>query len=226
MKIVSIIEARMTSSRLPGKVLKEIMGRPALELLIERLKAVKEIDEIIVATTINKTDDVIEAFCRRLKVVCFRGSENDVLGRVLEAGRFVKADLIVEITGDCPLADPEIIREGIKIFLEGQYDYVSNGLLGRTFPDGLDVQVFPLKILQEISTLTNEAIDREHVTHYIYNHPERYKLKNYEADQELCWPELAITLDTPEDLILITKIFESLYPKNPLFSAYDIVGLF
>jgi len=223
MKIISTIEARMTSSRLPGKVLKEILGKPALELLIERLKAVKEIEEIVVATTVNKTDDIIEALCRRLKVRCFRGSENDVLSRVLQAAQSVKADIIVEITGDCPLADPDLIRTCLKTFLEGDYDYLSNGSLKRTFPDGLDVQVFPVKVLQEVSTLTHDPSDREHVSHYIYTHPERYKLKNYEADKELHWPELAITLDTPEDLILITRIFEALYPKDRLFSAYDIV---
>ena len=223
MKIISTIEARMTSSRLPGKVVKEIMGRPALELLIERLRSVKEIQEIVVATTINKTDDVIEELCRRLKVKCFRGSENDVLGRVCGAVQSVSGDIIIEITGDCPLVDPDIIRTCLKLYLEGQCDYLSNGSLKRTFPDGLDVQVFSAKALEEINRLSSDPVDREHVTHYFYTHPEQFRLKNYEANDELCWPELAITLDTPEDLRLITAIFEALYPSNRLFSAYDIV---
>jgi len=223
MKIVAIIEARMTSSRLPGKVLKEIIGKPAIELLIERLRSVKEIHEIMVATTVNTTDDVIEALCRRLYVVCFRGSENDVLGRVLQAAQSIEANIIVEITGDCPLADPDIIRRGINMYLKGNYDYVGNGCFVRTFPDGMDVQIFSVKLLEGVNILAQETVDREHVTHYIYTHPECYKIGHYEADGELHWPELAITLDTPEDLVLISKIFEELYPRNSLFTAYDIV---
>ena len=222
-KVISTIEARMTSTRLPGKVLKKIMGRPALELLIERLRAVKEIEEIVVATTVNKTDDVIADLCRRINVKCFRGSEQDVLGRVLAAAKSVDGDILIEITGDCPLIDPDVIRACLKVFREGKYDYVSTGCRKRTFPDGLDVQVFPVKVLEEVSQLTQDPSDREHVSYYIYSHPERYRLKNYEATGELYWPELAITLDTPQDLILITKIFEALYPQNPLFSAQDIV---
>lgn len=223
MKIVATVEARMASTRLPGKVMKNILGKPVLELLVERLKMVELISDIVIATTINKSDDIIEGFCKKIDVKCFRGSEEDVLKRVLGAAKSVDADLIVEITGDCPLIDPDIVRECIKLFLKGDYDYVSNGCLEKTFPDGLAVQVFPVKVLEEVNELTKDPVDHEHVSLYVYKHSEKYKLKNYKAKGELCWPELAITLDTPEDYKLIKKIYEELYPMNNRFTAYDVV---
>ena len=223
MKIVATIEARMSSSRLPGKVMKSILGKPALALLIERLKRAKLLDDLVVATTINKKDQVIEDLSKKIKIKCFRGSEEDVLGRVLKAAKSVNADLIVEITGDCPLIDPEIVQECIKFFLDGNYDYVSNGGPKKTFPNGLSVQVFPTKILEEVDSLTDDPLDREHVSLYIYNHPEKYKLGYYKARGELHWPELTITFDTTQDYQLIKTIFEALYPKNPRFTALDVV---
>lgn len=221
-KIVATIEARMTSTRLPGKVLKPILDRPVLEFLIERLQQVDYLDDIIVATTINDTDQPIIDLCNRLNVKYFRGSEEDVLKRVLEAAKSVSADIIVEITGDCPFVDPVIVNECIETFHEGEYDYLSNAI-STTFPNGLAVQVFPVHVLEQVNSLTSDQIDHEHVSIYIYEHPERYRLKNVEAKGELFWPELAITLDTPEDYELIRIIFEELYPRNPTFSAIDIV---
>ena len=223
-KIVATIEARMTSTRLPGKVLKPILGKPVLELLIERLQLVKNIDEIIVATTINDTDDPIIDLCDQINVKYFRGSEEDVLKRVLDAAKSASADLITEITGDCPLIDPFIVDKCIEVFLEGDYDYVSN-TIERSYPDGLDVQVFPVSVLEEVNSLTKDPVDHEHVSLYIYEHPERYRLKNIKANDEMFWPELGITLDTPEDYKLITRIFEELYPINSHFSATDVVNL-
>jgi len=222
MKIVAIIEARMGSTRLPGKVMKPILGKPVLEFLIERLKNVKLLDEIIVATTTNKEDKAIEDLTKKLKVKCFRGSEKDCLGRVLKAAKSIKADLIVETLGDCPLTDPKIIEKCIKTFLSGKYDYLNNALI-HTFPNGLDVQVYPTKLLEEVDLLTDDPLDREHVTYYIYTHPEKYKIKILKATGELNWPKLAITLDTLEDYKLIKIIFENLYTKNKKFSALDIV---
>ena len=222
MKIAAIIEARMGATRFPGKIIKPILGKPVLELLVERLKKVKLLDEIVIATTLNKSDNVLEKLSKKINVRCFRGSEKDVLARVLEAAKFVKADIIVETLGDCPLTDPRIIEKCIKTFLKGNYDYLANALKP-SFPNGLDVQVYPTKILEEVASLTNDPLDREHVTLYIYSHPEKYKIKNLWATGELFWPELAITLDTPQDYQLIKIIFEALYPKNPDFTAYDVV---
>lgn len=224
MKIVATIEARMTSTRLPGKVLKLIVGRPVLELLIERLQRAEHLDEIIVATTTNETDEPIINLCKRLNVKYFRGSEEDVLKRVLDAAKSVSADLIVEITGDCPFIDPNIVDECIQVFLKGEYDYVSN-TIKRSFPIGFDVQVFPVSVLEEVNTLTSNPVDHEHVSIYIYEHPERYQLKNMEADGDMFWPDLGVTLDTQEDYELICSIFEELYPQNVTFSALDIIKL-
>ncbi|HMB45891.1 MAG TPA: glycosyltransferase family protein [Candidatus Methanoperedens sp.] len=223
-KIVATIEARMTSTRLPGKVLKPILGKPMLELLIERLQSAKNINEIVVATTINDTDNPIIDLCNQLNVKYFRGNEEDVLKRVLDAAKSVSADLIVEITGDCPLIDPTIVDECIQLFLDGEYDYVSNSI-EPSFPDGLDVKIFSVSVLEEVNNLTDDPVDHEHVSIYIYEHPERYCLKNLKANNEMFWPELGITLDTQEDYELINIIFEELYPVNPNFSALDIVNL-
>lgn len=222
-KIIAIIEARMTSTRLPGKVMRKICGKSVLELLVERLKRSKLIQEIVIATTLNKSEDIIVHLCRRLKIRCYRGSENDVLKRVLEAALTNKADIIVEITGDCPLVEPTVVDECIRKFLTGKYNYVSTGCLETTFPNGLSVQVFPTKVLAEVNALTNNPIDHEHVSLYIYKHPERYRLGNVKARGDLYWPELAITLDTPADFKLIKIIFEKLYPDNNEFTAYDVI---
>jgi len=222
--IVATIEARMTSTRLPGKVMKPVIGRPVLELLIERLKKSRYIDEIVVATTINNTDQPIIDLCSLLGIKYYRGSEDDVLKRVLDAAKSVSGDIIVEITGDCPFVDPGIVDECIKTYLNGNYNYVSN-VITRSYPRGLDVQVFPVSVLEEVNELTNNPIDHEHVSLYIYEHPERYRLKNITAPDELFWPDLGITLDTPEDYELICGIYEELYPLDPDFKAADIVDL-
>jgi spore coat polysaccharide biosynthesis protein SpsF len=222
MKIVAIIEARMGSTRLAGKHLKKILGRPVLELLVERVKKTPSINKIVLATTTQKRDDILEKLAKKINIKCFRGSEDDVLGRVLAAAQSTQADLIVETLGDCPLTDPELIEQCIQVFLQNNYDYVSNSLK-RTFANGFDVQVYPTKILAEVDGLTDDPIDREHVTTYIYQHPKKYKIKNISAKGDLHWPELVITLDTPKNLQLIKVIFENLYPKNSSFSALDIV---
>lgn len=223
MKIAAIIEARMSATRLPGKVMMTILGKPVLELIIERIKKVNLINEIVVATTLVREDNVIEVLCKKLRVQCFRGSNEDVLGRVLLAAKSIKADIIVEILADSPFVDAKIINKGLKLFFTGKYDYVANGCLKKTYPDGLGIQIYSIKTLEKVNRLTNNPIDREHVTYYIYKHPKRYRLGDFEATRELNWPELAITLDTKSDYRLIKIIFENLYPKNAAFSALDVV---
>ena len=223
-KIVATIEARMTSSRLPGKVLMPIGGKPALEHLIGRLKRSKYLDEIVVATTINEADQPIVDLAVRLGVSYFRGSEADVLSRVVEAAQSVRADLIVEITGDCPFADHRLVDRGVEEFFEHNVDYASN-TINPTFPNGFDVQVFPTKVLAEVAELTQDPIDRVHVSCYIYNHPERYKLYNWVADKDCYGPELRVTLDEQADYQLLMAIYDELYPQNNDFSAADVVTL-
>jgi len=223
-KIVASIEARMTSSRLPGKVLMQaIDGMSMLEFMVQRVKKSQLIDQIIVATTVNDTDDPIFNMCKKLSINCYRGSEDDVLLRVLNAHKSVNSQIVVELTGDCPLIDPKIIDKVIDVYLNNNFDYVSNSHI-RSFPDGLDVAVFSFDVLKEISIKTKKPFDRENVTTYIYRSGE-YSLKAIIADKELFWPELRITLDDKGDYYLIKKIIEYFYPNKKFdFFAKDIVN--
>ena len=169
-RIVATIEARMTSTRLPGKVLLKIGGKPALEYMIKRIEQSKLIDEIVVATTTKDSDLPIIDLCARVGCKHFRGSEQDVLLRVLDAAKSVGADIIVELTGDCPFIDPEIIDKLIELYFSRDYDYASN-VVERSFPDGFDTQVFSVKSLERVSEMTDDPIDRVHVSCYFYKNP-------------------------------------------------------
>lgn len=221
-KIVATIEARMTSSRLPGKVLMDLVGKPVLQHIIERLEKSAVLDEIVVATTVNDTDQPIVDLCKSIGCKYYRGSEEDVLLRVLEAAKSVEADLIVEITGDCPVIDRRHVDYLVDMFKNGEYDYVSN-IIERSFPRGFDTQVFPVRILEKVNQLTKEPSDHEHVSLYIYNNPDKFRLKNWKAKGKMNNPELEITLDTLVDYELIKEIYENLYFENNDFSAEDVV---
>lgn len=223
-KICATIEARMTSSRLPGKVLMEFCGKSDLEHIIERLRRSKYIDEIVVATTVNCQDDAIVELCEKINCKYYRGSEEDVLLRVLESAKSVEADYIVEITGDCPVIDWRHVDKLTEMFFSGEYDYASN-TIERSFPRGFDTQIFPVTILEEVNNITRNPVDHEHVSIYIYTHPENYKLLNWKADQTMNHPEIEITLDTKEDYKLIKSIYERLYPSNIDFSSEEVVEL-
>ncbi len=223
-KIVATIEARFASSRLPGKTLIVICGKPTLELIIERIKRSKFIDEIVVATTVNPDCDAIEELANRLGVGCFRGSEEDVLDRVLQAAKAYNADIIVELTGDETLIDPVIVDQLIDYHLKNDFDYVSN-VLNRRYPRGLDTQVFAVSVLDEVSRLTNEPADRENVSLYIYEHPERYKLGSIEAPEKFNHPDWRWTLDTKEDLEFLKAVYEALYSVKKDFDSYDVFEL-
>ena len=181
MKTVVIVQARMTSTRLPGKVLKEVMGKSLLEYQIERLQRAKLADGIVIATTSNDTDQPIVELCERLDVACFRGSEHDVLARYHDAATLHQANTVVRVTSDCPLIDPAVIDQLICFYLEHveEYDYVTN-CLKRTYPRGMDVEVFSFRVLHEAFMEAVEQEEREHVTPFIYHHPERYRLANIE----------------------------------------------
>jgi spore coat polysaccharide biosynthesis protein SpsF len=224
MKIVATIEARMTSSRLPGKVLLPVLGKPMLHYLIQRLRAVASIDAIVIATTINATDNVLAEFAAQEQVLVYRGSEDDVMGRVIGAGESAGADVIVEITGDCPIIDPDIVEQTIQMFLHHDAAYVSNGHV-RSYPDGMDTQVFLLETLKRSAAMTNDPLDREHVTLHIRNHPDLFPRVNLIAPPSLHWPELGLTLDEPADYRLLTQIIETLAPRNPMFGCQDAIQL-
>ena len=223
-KVVGTVQARMSSSRLPGKVLMPLAGEPALKRLVDRMRKSKYLDEVIVATTVNEADDKIVDFCTSNNIKVHRGSENDVLKRILNAGKNAKADIMVAITGDCPLIDFRHINQVVEKLIEDSCDYVSNAI-ERSFPDGFDAQAFYVKILDEVDKLTNDPIDRIHGTYYIYTHPNRFKIKNIKAEGKMHWPDLGVTLDEMKDYNLINIIFERLLSIDEYFSAEDVVDL-
>jgi spore coat polysaccharide biosynthesis protein SpsF len=223
MKIVATIEARMTSTRLPGKVILPLAGKPVLERLVERVKRSKYVNEIVVATTINETDEPIIALCEHLHINYYRGSEDDVLQRVLNAAKVNKADIICELMGDSPFIDPILIDNVITSHLSGNYDYTSNFLNINTFPLGFAVQVFSLNVLERVASLTNDPIDHVHVSCFIYQNPQIFKLNGVVANAETFAPDIRLAIDTESDYELISKVFNELYKKNPEFSAKDIV---
>lgn len=223
-KVVATVEARLTSSRLPGKVLLPAAGEPMLMHLVRRLKAVPSIDEIVIATTINRADDPILDFAQNADVLCFRGSEDDVLARVIGAGELVQAEVLVEITGDCPVIDPDIVEQTIRMFFAHNAQYVSNGCI-RSYPDGMDTQVMRFSALKMSAAMTEDPIDREHVSRFIYRHPDMFSQVHLVAPPSLHWPELGLTLDEERDYLLIKMIIEELMPANPLFGCGDILAL-
>ncbi len=223
-RIVATIEARMTSSRFPGKVLMEACGKPMLQHMIERLQRVPSLDGIVVATTGNDADVPIVNLAQRMGVGFFQGSEYDVLLRVLHSAWAYDIDVIVEMTGDCPLIDPVVVEDCIRGYQVSGVDYVSN-VLERTYPRGMDTQVFATEVLADVADRTVDPEDHEHVSIFIYSHPEIYSLKNMPGPPELTNPGLGLTLDTPEDLELIRRIFETLYPDNPNFTLADILAV-
>ena len=224
-KIVATIEARMTSSRLPGKVLLEAAGISMLEHLVHRLRAVKSIDQIVLATTVNNEDLPLIKLAKNLNISYFCGSEEDVMQRVIGAAKSVNADVIVEITGDCPIIDPEIVEQTIRMFKAHKVDYVSNALM-RSYPDGMDTQVFRLDTLKRSAAMTNDPLDREHVTLHIRKNPKLFTHVHLIAPPEIHWPELGLTLDELSDYKLLKKIIEYFAQiDNPLFSCIDVVRL-
>lgn len=222
MRTIATIEARMRSSRLPGKVLAEAEGRPMLELMVERLRRVPELDGIVIATTVNADDDAVEALARRLGIGCWRGSEDDVLQRVLDAARNHAAEIIVELTGDCPLIDPAIVSRVIAAHRDSGADYASN-VLERSWPIGMDTQVFATDILADVAARTDDPVDREHVSLFIYRHPELYRLHGVAAPPSERRPELRLTLDTAEDLAVVRALFAALRAQDAAFPVARMI---
>lgn len=223
LKTVASIEARMTSSRLPGKVLLPAFDNISmLEFMVKRVQKCKKIDDIIIATTINSTDDPIVELCKKMNINYYRGSEDDVLQRVLEAHQTLSTDVIVELTGDCPLIDPCLTDHIIDVYNSGHYDYVSNAHI-RSYPDGFDVQVFPLTVLKEVAAKTQDKYDRENVSSYIYRSG-HYILKEVIARPNEYWPELRVTLDDTGDYLLIKNIIAYLLnKKGEDFDVADVI---
>lgn len=208
MKTVAAIQVRLNSTRLPGKVMMEVLGKPLLGHLLMRLRQSKYLDEIVVSTSESPIDDPIVSFCARNNTPCFRGSEEDVLGRMLGCLTSRKANIGVVVYGDCPLIDPSIVDTMISEFCaDDSLDFLGNDLK-TTYPPGMDVEVFRLEALLDSARRTDNPETREHGTLYIRLNPEIYRIRNIEAPECFRRPDLLLGLDTPEDLEVITAIFE------------------
>ena len=206
----------MGSTRLPGKVLKDIAGRPMLFYQMERLRRVKRAERIVVATTDQPADDAVERFCQKEKIACVRGSEHDVLARYHLAIERFPADVVVRITADCPLIDPAIVDEAIAAY---EPDYVSN-MLETTYPYGMAVEVFSAQALREAHREAKDPAEREHVTPFIYRHPERYRLRSLTMAPNLSHHRW--TVDTPEDFELVSRLLKTLKPH---FTLQDVLAV-
>jgi spore coat polysaccharide biosynthesis protein SpsF len=220
------IEARMTSSRLPGKVLMKAGGKPLLQILLERLKTCKSLNQIIVATTINAQDNPIVELCEKLEVPYLRGSEDNVLERVVRAHQKIDTDIIVEITGDCPLMDPALVDNAVEIFKKSypEHKYVSNTGVNPTVPNGFDIQIFKLKDLEDVLQVPSFA-EREHVSCRFYDpkYSKKYNPLSITGPEGSRRPELFATLDYKEDFELIKKCYEDLSQKKD-FGILDVIN--
>ncbi len=222
MSINVILQARFSSSRLPGKVLKKIVNKPMLALQIERIKEAKLIDKIIVATSVNKDDDAIEELCRKLSISCYRGSLDDVLDRYWQTSKQFPSRHIVRLTGDCPLIEPCIIDQVITLHLAQKADYTSN-CFTPCLPDGLDVEILTKAALGKSWQQAEKPSEREHVTQYILNNEELFNFANYQHTPDLSMHRW--TVDEPEDFELIDKIYQHFYPNTSHFTMEDILDL-
>ncbi len=224
MKVSAIIQARMSSTRLPDKVLANIEGKPMLWHVINRLKRTELINEVIVATTTNRKDEPIIELAKETGVESFSGSEEDVLDRYYQAAKKYKVDVIVRITADCPLIDSQIADKVIKYYLnnKNKFDYVSN-ILVRTYPRGLDTEVFSFNALEKSWYKTKKLYEREHVTPYICEHPETFRLANVENSKDLSY--MRWTVDEEKDLEFVREVHKRLYKKGVVFLMQDVLNL-
>lgn len=222
-KIVAIIQARMGSERLPGKILKPILGEPLLARMIERVKRAKKLDAVVVATTDKPEDDVTAQLAQECGIGIFRGDEHDVLDRFYKAAKEAQADIVMRLTGDCPLMDPAVIDAVIAHFQEVQnaIDYCGTP---SNYPEGLDTEIFNFSTLEEAAREATLSSEREHVTLYIKNHPERFKKETWREGKNdnstMHW-----SVDTQADFDFVTKIYEQLYPVNQSFNKDDVLAL-
>lgn len=226
-RVVASIEARMSSSRLPGKVLADIGGTPALGRLLSRLRRCRSLDGIVLATSLDPDDDALADWARREGLACHRGSLDDVLARVVGAHDALGTDIVVEITGDCPLLDPEVVDLGVRTFLANREsaDVVSN-TAKPSWPMGVDVQVFGLELLREVERTVADPAVREHVSLHFYEHPERYRIFHLQAPARERAPEQRFQLDYPEDLAFIRAVYARLEPPfGPFFGTAEVLDL-
>lgn len=222
-KVVAIVQARIGSTRLSGKVLAEIVGYPMLWHVVNRVRMAHSVDQVIVATTTEPVDDVVAQFCAESGIECFRGSENNVLDRFYRAAKSYEADVVVRITADCPLIDPQVVDKVVSTYLKGEADYVTN-TLRYTYPDGLDTEVFSCAALEVAWREARLPTEREHVTPYI-RRSGRFRVQNVENEVDLSARNLRWTVDEAADLEFVRTVFERLGQKGRPFGLSEILQL-
>lgn len=206
MKVSAIIQARCGSTRLPNKVFADIDGKPLIWHVVNRLKACKRIDEIVIATTTNSADDTIENWCEAEGVSCFRGDEFDVLNRYYEAAKAFPSDIVVRITADDPFKEPAVIDEVIEKLITGGYDLVTNNF-PPSFPEGLDCEAFTADVLRKMEQESSDSFEREHVTQYVYRNPSMFKIGNIECEKQMS--KYRWTIDDQLDLDMVRAIYQN-----------------
>ena len=216
-----IIEARLTSSRLPKKHLLEVLNKPILSYLIDRLKIIQPKYKIILAIPESENNLELEKIASELGILCFKGSENNVMQRVLHAAEYYDIDIVCEITGDCPLIDPALVSDAITFFLENNFEYISSGRTG--IPDGMGVQIFLTNTLRRSYELAFEAAHFEHVTLHINENPDLFRIHYLETADNLKRSDLRLTLDTEVDFKLLGEIIEHFLPEKPFFNLVEIL---
>lgn len=226
-KILVVIQARRSSSRLPDKIMMPLAGKPLLIRMYERVKSSKTSKEIVIATTTNKEDDSVAELCKVNNIKFFRGHPDDLLDRHYKAAVENDADIVVKIPSDCPLICPDVIDEVLKYYTdnENKFDFVSN-LHPATFPDGMDVEVMPFNILETVWKEANKNFEREHTTPYIWENPEKFRIGNVEWKTGLDFSMThRMTIDYKEDYEFIKKIYEELYDEKKIFTLCDMMML-
>ncbi|MCP3932292.1 MAG: NTP transferase domain-containing protein, partial [Bacteroidetes bacterium] len=206
------------SSRLAGKVLKQINGLPMLYYMLQRVGKATKVERVILATSNERSDDVIADFCESQDVQCFRGQLDDVLDRYYQAAKFSKSDHIVRLTADCPIIDPSVIDKMIEVYKKGNYDYIANTCPpeGITYPEGMDVEIFSFKALERAWKETKKPSDREHVTFYFWQNPEKFSVFRHDLSEDLS--QYRLTVDYPEDFEVIKDILNHFLPDNLMFT--------
>ena len=220
MKTVAIIQGRMSSSRLPGKILMDVEGVPLLAHVLRRAAAAQVFDAVIMATSTDRSDDPVEAFCRTEGFPCFRGDLQDVLKRYCFAARANGAEIITRLTADCPLLDPAVVRQVVEAFDPSRHDYVSNSI-ERTYPDGLDTEVFSMAALERAYDEARLPSEREHVTSYLHKHPELFRISQVTQEEDLS--ALRWTVDEPKDLAFVRAVFAAL--GGGIFGQEQVLAL-
>ncbi|KUG25635.1 n-acetylneuraminate cytidylyltransferase [hydrocarbon metagenome] len=226
-RIVTVVQARTSSSRLPNKILLEVLGKPLLIRLLERISTSKLVGKIVVATSTEKDDNPIEKLCKENNIEIYRGSLNDLLDRHYQVAKIFNADAVVKIPSDCPLIDPSVIDKVIEHFLDNidKYDYVSN-LHPATYPDGNDVEIISFKTIERAWKEATKIFEREHTTPYIWENKDKFRIGNVEWETGLDYSTThRWTIDYEEDYLFIKAVYDELYKKKTNFGINDILNL-